>query len=91
MVDNIGNTKSHFQNRGFYFHSQEKQAIFSPIRRLLIAYNMTQLTEIKYSVKYSLHQLGNYNKIITSLEIMGHILSGVDSTVSYASNPVYTS
>ena len=78
VVDNMRNTKSHFQNRGCYFHSQEKQAIFSANHQLLTAYNMSQLTEIKHSVKYTLHELGNYNKIITSLEIMGHILSDVN-------------
>lgn len=77
VVDNMGNTKSNFQ-RDCYFHSQEKQAIFSPNHQLLIAYSMSQLTEIKHFVKFSLHQLENYNKIITSLEVMGHILSGAD-------------
>lgn len=41
---------------------------------------MSQLTEIKHSVKCSLHQLGNYNRIITILKITWHIFSGVQFT-----------
>lgn len=67
-----------FKTEAAIFTHKKNKQFFSPHHQLLIAYNMSQLTEIKHSVKYSLHQLGNYNKTITSLEIMGHILSHVD-------------
>lgn len=58
-----------FKTEAAIFAYKENKQFFSPNHQLLIVHSVSQLTEIKHSVKCSLHQLGNYNKIITILKI----------------------